>query len=88
MRHHVVGIKVLAEFGVRGELCVADREISVRGIDTQAILPAEAVRVVENGSRCLARILSLGIGPLLESRHSGPMSKGRRVASRRGVVIG
>ena len=28
-RHHVVGIEMLAEFGVRGELCVADTEIGV-----------------------------------------------------------
>ena len=32
-------IKVLAEFGVRGELCVADTEIGSDRIETQSILP-------------------------------------------------
>ena len=39
IRHHVVGIKMLAEFGVRGKLCVADIETGIGGIQTQSILP-------------------------------------------------
>ena len=38
IRHDVVGIEVLAEFGVRGELCVAHAEIGGGGIETQPIL--------------------------------------------------
>ena len=45
IRHHVVGIKVLAEFGVRGELCVADTEIGVGGIETQSILPGATLNL-------------------------------------------
>ena len=38
IRHHVVGIKVLAKFGMRDELCVADTKIGAGGIHTQPIL--------------------------------------------------